>query len=466
VRQAYQTLRFITMNVSGPAPIVSVNQPDEGEVLVRLNQRLTAEVLQVTGDRVVLAVNGVQVVARMTSMEQAAELIERRMAQFIVKDLSSSNIILQLVPKTPDGSHTLSAFLSELLPQLLTNAGLPVTQETTQIAQSLLQAGLPVTPELVNNLQKVLSQITEWGQPQADILAVLIAYGLPVSPQVLTLINDSWPSLSEMISHLSDELKKLRKSSLSASTVDILEQSLSLLGKMVVDMGADHATLAGRLQAAIQLLGTSIENHLYQLRKLGLQDYQLSKKNENLLTLVLLRQALEDAGLKYLSSEIDSFLDAIRQMQYLNSDPEIMPVKERWLKIELPLSVPENPTKVPRKAKSNLVNTRIQIAYLPDEERFIDTKHTRCVIRVELALDDIVQVDTTIADQRVGIQVATSTEELMRKAQVELSGLKSGLEALGLVVQSSQCRVEDFSTKDALAKNPAWSRFFEVRVEV
>jgi hypothetical protein len=197
-----------------------------------------------------------------------------------------------------------------------------------------------------------------------------------------------------------------------------------------------------------------------------MRDYEMPPKNENLLTLLLLRQALERAGLKNLVEDVDTLLDAIRQMQFLNSEPETNPIKEQWLKIELPVAIPDPQSGGQNPGQSSPVNARIHIAYLPDGERQIDPEHTRCVIRVELALNDTVQVDVTIADHRAGVQVATSTQNLLERAKAELPGLKSGLETLGYSVQSAQCRVEEFSPLEEIDRSSAWNRFFEVRAEV
>jgi hypothetical protein len=109
------------MNVTGPAPIAIVQRPDEISLGLRLNQRLAAEILKVSGDRVALALEGVRVIAQLTSPEQAAALSERRFAQFIVKDLAGPAITLQLVqPGQPaPASPAAQAPAAQIIPHLL-----------------------------------------------------------------------------------------------------------------------------------------------------------------------------------------------------------------------------------------------------------------------------------------------------------------------------------------------------------
>jgi hypothetical protein len=269
-----------------------------------------------------------------------------------------------------------------------------------------------------------------------------------------------------LINHLTNELKKLQKASFPPPVTELVEQSLTLLEKMTIDLNADPTNLVERLRVAVQILGSSIERQLLETIQGESPSSKLIMGSENLATILLLRQSLEVSGFKYLIREIDNFLDAIRQMQYLNGEPEVKPVKEQWLKIELPVSLTDSSYSKSGEEKSNLFNAHIQIAYLPDGQREIDPHHTRCVIRVELTIKDVVQVDTTIADRRIGIRVATSTNELLEKAEAELPGLETALEALGYRVQSSDCRIESFYEKTGGDHQSSWRRFFKVQVEV
>ena len=68
--------------LSGPTPLTVTPRPEDSPLSLRLNQRVTAQVMEIATDHVTLVMEGVQVVARLTSSEQMAMLNERRTARF------------------------------------------------------------------------------------------------------------------------------------------------------------------------------------------------------------------------------------------------------------------------------------------------------------------------------------------------------------------------------------------------
>ena len=54
------------MNVAGSSPIAFIQRPTDTSLALQMNQRIAAEVLQISGDRVLLALEGSRVVARTT----------------------------------------------------------------------------------------------------------------------------------------------------------------------------------------------------------------------------------------------------------------------------------------------------------------------------------------------------------------------------------------------------------------
>ena len=85
------------MNFPGPLTVSPVNMPAGQELNLRAFQRITAEVLQVSGTTAVLSIEGFPVVAQLTSADQAAALIAQRNAQFIVTQLSNQSVTLKSV---------------------------------------------------------------------------------------------------------------------------------------------------------------------------------------------------------------------------------------------------------------------------------------------------------------------------------------------------------------------------------
>ena len=85
------------LNITGP---IQSNLPpiqERADQFLKVNQRIAGEIISVSNENVVLAVNGVQIVAKMTSFEQLALLLERRYANFVVKDIANNQVTLQLV---------------------------------------------------------------------------------------------------------------------------------------------------------------------------------------------------------------------------------------------------------------------------------------------------------------------------------------------------------------------------------
>ncbi|MGB9521795.1 MAG: hypothetical protein ACPL6F_03465, partial [Anaerolineales bacterium] len=196
------------MNVTGPAPIAIVQRYDNTDLVLRMNQRIAAEVLQVSGDRVVLSVNGVQIVARLTSSEQAAQLIERRLAQFVVKDTSSTLVTLQLLPHMANPENITGQQIHNLIQALLQQAGLPVNVVNVTLARALLEHGLPVNSELIQQLNQTLDQIQNWGEKEAQAGAFFIAEGFVLSPQAIQLFVQQLFNINEVIESLITELRK------------------------------------------------------------------------------------------------------------------------------------------------------------------------------------------------------------------------------------------------------------------
>ena len=135
-------------------------------------------------EQVVLSIQGVQIVARMITPEQTASLIEKRFAQFIVKDMSSDVLTLQLVDTKPSVNQlTLSTNNTRLLSKLLVQAGIEDTASNQLIAQAAIRNGLTITSNLVDELESVLSNIPNWGMEHATAAATLKANGIIITPE-------------------------------------------------------------------------------------------------------------------------------------------------------------------------------------------------------------------------------------------------------------------------------------------
>ncbi len=258
------------MNVTGSSSIAIVQRFDETSVLFRVNQRITAEVLQVSGDQVVLDLNGTQVLAKLTSPDQTAALAERRLAQFIVRDQIGHTIVLQLVHPRSQSTSSVSSdtFTTSIIQELLTMAGLPINEDNLVIAGVLLKQNLPVTKGLIEELKSVLYQIGNWGEKEAQIAASLWGAGMVLSPSTVTLLLSHHGELLPLILSLMGQLKKLLKRSYKSPNVEFV---ISLLEKSVIDITKSPREIATQLQNSIKLLGCSLEKGIANL----LQEVQL-----------------------------------------------------------------------------------------------------------------------------------------------------------------------------------------------
>ncbi len=449
------------MNVSGPAPIAIVQRYDNTDLMLRMNQRIAAEVLQVSGDRVVLSMNGVQLVARLTSSDQAAQLLERRVAQFIVRDLNQSLITLQLVPRGTETEQTPPSLPPRLIQSLLQQAGLPVNFETITIAKVLLASGLSVEAELVEEISRVLQHIGKWNEGDALAAALLKSAGLPITPATVDLARAQLPSLGEMIQTLQKQLESLLNSKQSPELVALAKEVLNTISTILLQGTAEAAVLQERLQLAIQTMGRSIERELADLiRQLQNQEDRLSK---GLLGLVLLRRELAKANIQApLVAEIDRFIEGLRLIQFLNSEPNPTSTQGQWLRLNLPL-MGVGQARQGSESPPSYPNLELRIAYLPDESPpTIDPKQTRFIVRV--ALDDgSVAVDVSVAQQKVGLQVTASNQPLLDQAEQELPSLREGIQRLGYQIHASRCELGEPFQPSTLATD-LWAGMSEVQV--
>lgn len=454
------------MNVSGPAPIATVQRTDDTTLAMRLNQRFAAEVIQVTGDRVVLSMDGVQIVARMTSLEQASQLIEHRYAQFAVKDMTSSTITIQLLSQGQGTGQLSSTLTPELIPNLLRYAGLPVNQVTEMIGRALVSNGLPVTPELVTEMHNVLMQETNWDQNTAQLAAALKAAGLPLSSGALSLAKSDFPALVQMVTNLQARLEALQQSNVSLVSREVAKNAADLLRHLVVSMQENSETMQTSLQELFRILGTPIEKELANFIQKGDQNPVLDASGKSLMTLVVLRRLLSsDLSQAELVREIDHFLEAARLMQLLNATPNSEPTHEPWLRLDIPLLMP-NPSAKGAEPRKEYQTAHLKISYLPDNETGqIDPANTHFVVNVDLDDKESIKINVSVAEKRVGVEVLTTTETTRALAEEELPGLQQGIETLGYILQSTNCETAEIEITSNLGTSTLWRSFGEVSVE-
>jgi hypothetical protein len=461
------------MHVTGPAPIVPgaaapAQRPEDAALQLRINQRFAAEVLQVSGERVLLALDGVRIVARMVSAEQAASLAERRFAQFIVKDSNSSLVTLQVLHPEQGAVQGQATQEAELIPNLLRIAGLPVNQATVEIARGLLNQGLQVNPELVQALQRLLAQTPHSSAAAAQAAAALKALGLPLSAEALALALQSLPPLDTLLAGLQSQLRSLARA--RPALAPLAEKALAILDGLVLRLDGADAPLAEQLKRAISLMGRSSEHLLAERAGQSPPPQANLLDSQNLLALAALRRELGEQAPASLLDDLDRFLDGMRLLQYLNAEPEEPPLKDRWLRLELPFVLDGQPPpgSPPSDDALALRLARLRVAFQEEAGRsWIDPGNTRFILRVDLdQLAGAIQVDVSVAGRRLGAHITASNPQVRILAEKELGSLLQALENHGYLVQNVRFDVAALDQAQEWGSSAPWKAFAEVSREV
>lgn len=436
--------------LAGPPPLAVLQQPGEAATTLRLNQRVTAQVMQIATDHVTLMLDGVQVVARLTSAEQMALLNDRRVAQFIVRGFADQTLLLQLAtPETAAAAETPAqpTLSPDLASTLLKQVGLPQTEQNVQLARALVGRGLPVTPELMQEMGQALAGLKGWSSNEAQTAAALKAAGLPLSAGAIALFQENTGSLAEALAKLQPQLRNLLDSpNLSPRLADLAKNALDVLSRLKVDWSGPPQTIAAQLREAVSVLGRSLEGDLARLKP-G------EPAPNGLLTLAQLRQELSASPqTRPLADELGRFLDAARLMQFTNTVPahdDSAPA--RWLNLSLPLAQPPpNPD----------LGAHVRVAYRSEGRADrLDPEHTRLVLQVELENSQTLEVDLSVVGRQIGARVVASSDDLRTSAEAELPALASGLTEIGFNLKTARCDVGNpTSGLDDLRKQEPYSQ--------
>jgi hypothetical protein len=430
------------MNISGPNLIRTVDTPSAQPTEFRLNQRISAEILNVSGDQVTMVVQGTTVVGKLTAGEQALLLADRRSATFVVKGVVDGVLQLQLVRGEGKQSGTEGASQWTILAQnLLKLIGLQATEENLAIGRALLGAGLPVTSELVLKLEQVLSSIKGWGQMEADVSAAVIANGLPLSSGALNLALQNTSSLLENLKQLQDKLSNLLSGKISPELKTLVQRALDLIQESRVDISASPAELMRQLSRAVSVWGKSLES---QLAEIATDDTDNEKLATGWLILADLRRGLVDSGNNDLVKGIDRFLDSLRQMQFLNTGQTQDPTNPPWLTLNVPLVV--NPFSKDQRTEVEKRQAHLKIAYrASDDDTIIDPNNNRIVLTIELEAGNYLEADLSMVEKRIGAWLTVPNDDWRSLVEEELPSLQTGLEDLGYHVQFARCDVKQNS---------------------
>lgn len=420
------------MSFPGPLSISPLQAPQNPDLGLRPFQRVTAQVLSVTGTTAILSIEGFPIVARLTSADQATSLLAQRSAQFIVTQLTSEGMTLKLVSQPPLQASAPEATAPgpEVAVRLLEQNHLPVTANNLSLARAALNQQLPLTPGLFNELLEALAGSGTWGAAEAELAAALKAAGLPVTAESLASAARQVAPTGEALGQLIVSLQNAGRG-LPPELLKQIDENLELLKTLVLNGDASPAQLAEQLKTAIKLLGQTPENALLQAQASG----ELSPE-KSLLTLLGLQSKLEQAGKQDLAQTLDRFLGALHQEQFLNIKPDPATGRETWAKIEM-LMQPTQP-----QAEEKFSSARLRIAREPGSgPEQIPPALTRLTLQVDLESGATVEVGLSLAGKQLRTKLTAPEPGWCEQAQAALPDLEAALQALGFDLKEAQIEV-------------------------
>jgi hypothetical protein len=427
------------MNITGPIQSNLNPIQDSVEQFLKVNQRIAGEVLHISNEQVVLAVNGVQIVAKMTSSEQLALLMDKRYAYFTVKDISDNQITLQLTNPVQNANTTKTGTSSPIGQALLEQIGLAVDNSNLVIVQAALNRGLKITPELVDELRQVLEALPQWGNNEAQLAAAIKSAGLPLTEGSLTLAQNSIKELKTNFTDLYTQLNQaINQQNLSPKIAQSLRLALDALQSALIQGADTTENLENNLKTSVRGLGISLENEIGKFLTPGSGESLSSKMSGVLFTLANLRHELGNANTGRLGNSIDNFIQGMRWMHFVNAEPDQPVAKGQWTQLDLPISFGYNPLN--RLNPDNVHNLEIRVAHDSDEESGskINPDYTRLVIQVDIENGQTIKVDLSIVSHMIGADITASSDELCVRASEELDDLKTGLTNLGYTLKASK----------------------------
>ncbi len=427
------------LNITGPIQPNLPPSQERADQFLKVNQRIAGEIISISNENVVLAVNGVQIVAKMTSADQLALLLDRRFANFVVKEIANNQITLQLASPAQNSTSQKAAANNSIGLALLEQYGLPADAANLSIVQAALNRGLKISPELINDMRQVLEAVPGWSQTDVQLATAIKSAGLPLSEGSLNLAQNSIKDVTSNFINLVNQLTEtLNRPGLPAQTQQMIRSTLSALQNTLIQSGGSIENIEQNLLISIKGLGSSLENEISKLLTQSTKEYPGSNINGILFNLASLRHELANAGMGRLVDTIDRFIEGMRWTHFVNVEPEQPLAKGQWTQLDLPITFGFNALN--QVQQDNVHNLQIRVAHEEDSEEGsrINPDYTRLVIHVDLNEFDTIKVDLSIVSKMVAAEITASNNEICSKASEELDELKMGLSNLGYTLKTSK----------------------------
>jgi hypothetical protein len=405
----------------------------------------------VTGSTAVLAIEGHPVVAQLTSADQAADLQSQRTAQFIVIKQTGQQITLKFVrhdqPQTDMANSNRPG--PELAVRLLEQNNIPVNANNLMLARSLFNQGLLLSPGLLNELLGALLDYGPWGQAQADLAAALKAAGLPVTAGSLILASRQAAQTGEALGKLISQLQSAGQN-LPPDLLKQVHRNLQMLEELVISVDGDPARLAVQLKTTVSVLGRSLESTLLEQA----QSSEGTSTEKSLLSLLRLRQALEEAGETKLAAAVEKFLGDLRHHQFMNvkREPELGPEagSEIGFRLRGERGAPAR-LHIHRESRSS-----------PGET---GPTFTRLVLQVDIREGQTVEVDLSVADKQIRTQVTAPDPGWCQQAESELFSLEQALQELGYRLKEARIEIGEPQPFEGFKLAPGRAPLMTVNIE-
>lgn len=433
----------------GPISISPINNTNGQSFDLRVFQRITAQVLSVTGTTAVLEVEGHPVVAQLTSADQSALLSSQRTAQFVITQLGDNSVTLKLI-KNEQTFPAGTAFGPDLAERFLENNNLPITTSNLVMTRALLRQHLPITPRTLKELQGALSEYGDWGEAEADLAAAIKSAGLPLTGQSLALSARRPAPTAQAFSQLMATLAQAAKQNLPEDLLEQLRSNLQFLNSLILDRGGDSSRMADQLKAWAEAFGRSLENILLS----EIQNGAESISKNNLMELAKLQNLLEQFGKQETARSLKEFLTDIRREQLMNVRSD-SPSTTEWLEIGFALP----------KANKDFASARLRIAR-DGTAKAINPASTRLVLQVDLSPAETVEVDLSFAGKQIRSSVTSPNPSWCKQAQAELPSLTDALAELGYTLKDFQVDVQMPQSFNRLQSGTGSIDLMTVNIEV
>jgi hypothetical protein len=424
------------MSFPGPFPISSVTPVSSQEMSFRLNERITAQVMQVTGTQVVLDLKGYPVVAQLASKEQAAQLQNQHFANFVITQLTSDKVILKMVPQNEtEDSKPVQFEMGNLAENIVKSLDLPGSKAEVALVKSALLNHLPISKEIISQLLETISQSgIELGKG-IELAVALKSAGLPVTEASLQLASQfSDTKITETFMNLLSSLKTmLNQANNSPQLRQNLQNTVNQLQTMIPDLSAGEEKIQASLEQFFKFVGKPFEKILdEQVNDLG----KAGKGTFSLMNLAQLSKDLKESGNTTASDNVDRFLDQVRQNQFVNIKPETLLGKGQWGEISFFVQWPEGKT-------YQTADAKVKVSYRQEKRPgVIDPQYTNLILQVDLEPEKDVVFNLSLFQEKVNAEISSTDPEVEDIFKDSLSEFNEMLNQMGYTVVTANVHLK------------------------